>query len=80
MSSRPINNYPPGSTVRIDRLSGGRGSRTRLFAMGLTPGTLVTIGSSGNGPCRLRVREIDLVLGAGLASSILAEEVRGERT
>jgi ferrous iron transport protein A len=79
MSSRPITNYPAGATVRIDRLSGGRGARTRLCALGLTPGTLVVVGSSGNGPCRLRVRESDLVLGAGLANSIYAEEVGRER-
>jgi ferrous iron transport protein A len=78
MRSRPITHYPPGAKVRIDRLSGGKGSRTRLYALGLTPGTLVVVGSSGNGPCRLRIRESDLVLGAGLASSIYAEEVGRE--
>jgi ferrous iron transport protein A len=78
VSSRPITNYPPGSVVRISQLTGGRTARTRLCAMGLTPGTLVTVDSSGSGPCRLKVRESDLVLGAGLASSIHAEEIQRE--
>jgi ferrous iron transport protein A len=78
VSSRPITNYPPGSVVRISQLTGGRTARTRLCALGLTPGTLVTVGSSGGGPCRLKVRESDLVLGAGLANSIHAEEIQRE--
>jgi ferrous iron transport protein A len=40
--------------------------------MGLIPGTEVEITSGGYGPCRMKVRNSELVLGHGMASKILA--------
>jgi ferrous iron transport protein A len=72
MDSFPLNRFPNGSHVTIAGLSGGGAARSRLYAMGLTPGTRVEITSGGNGPCRLKVRGSELVLGHGLAAKILA--------
>lgn len=75
MSNLPLNQFPTGSRVTIACLRAGCGARSRLYAMGLTPGTKVMItGNNGCGPCRMKVRESELVLGSGLASKILATE------
>ncbi|MFP4072215.1 MAG: ferrous iron transport protein A [Desulfovibrionales bacterium] len=72
MNSLPLTNYPAGSRVRIAGLDGGCKARAHLCSLGLTPGTLVEVCSCGAGPCRLRVRESDLIIGHGLAEKILA--------
>ncbi|MEF2145322.1 MAG: FeoA domain-containing protein [Desulfovibrionaceae bacterium] len=64
--------FPEGTLVRVEDLAGCRNARSRLYAMGLTPGTELEVISSGPGPCRLRVRGSDLVLGHGLADKIIA--------
>ncbi len=70
--ARPLTAFPKGSTVRIHSLCAGGHARCRLCALGLTPGTPVELGSNGSGPCRLKVRGADLVLGQGMAEKILA--------
>lgn len=69
---RPITDFPAGDRVRVVRLAGNNGARSRLCALGLTPGTEIELISTGGGPCRLKVRESDLVLGRGMAEKILA--------
>lgn len=63
--------FPQGSVVRVEELVPCRGARARLYALGLTPGTELEVISSSGGPCRLRVRGSDLVLGHGLANKII---------
>jgi len=80
MKKMPLVKFAPGTKVVISSFDGGRQVRARLYAMGVTPGTEALITSSGMGPCRIRVRGFDLVLGYGLASKIFAyskEDNRG---
>jgi ferrous iron transport protein A len=70
--NQPLTAFPKGKHVRIEALEGGSSARCRLCALGLTPGSSLEICSSGPGPCRLKVRGADLVLGHGLAEKVLA--------
>jgi ferrous iron transport protein A len=72
MTAKPLTSYPKGSKVTIKNYCAGQQARCRLCAMGLTPGTLVEVASGGSGPCRLRVRGADMILGQGLADKVLA--------
>lgn len=74
MAFVPLTNLPDGSYGIIASLSAGAGARSRLYALGLTPGTKIHITSGGGGPCRLKVRDSELVLGHGLASKILVSK------
>ena len=76
-SHKPLSDFPSGSTVMIERFcdcAGGQ-CRCRLCALGLTPGTQVTVDSAGPGGCRIRVRGSDLVIGQGMAEKVLASPV-----
>lgn len=76
MAAKPLSDFPCGAKVCIDSYNAGQSARCRLCALGLTPGTTVTVDAAGGaGPCRLRVRGADLVLGHGLACLILAKPV-----
>jgi ferrous iron transport protein A len=47
--------------------------------MGLTPGTVCRVYAGGRcGPCRIRVRETDVVIGHGMAEKIMASEVENQ--
>ena len=70
--SKPLCRFRPGMRVRVADLDGCRHARAKLYAMGLTPGTELEVVSAGNGPCRLKVRGTDLVLGRGLSEKIFA--------
>ncbi|HDQ41938.1 MAG TPA: ferrous iron transport protein A [Desulfonatronum sp.] len=69
---RPLPAFSAGSKLRVVHLAGSNGARSRLCALGLTPGTEVELVSVGRGPCRLKVRECDLVLGRGMAEKVMA--------
>jgi ferrous iron transport protein A len=71
----PLNHFPSGSKVAVANLAGGRGARSRLYALGFTPGTEILIVSGGHGPIRLKVRGSDLSLGQGLAEKVLVTRV-----
>ena len=70
--SRPLCRFSPGDRVRVEDLEGCRQARAKLYAMGLTPGTELEVVSAGHGPCRLKVRGTDVVLGHGLSQKIFA--------
>lgn len=74
---QPLCRFPEGSVVRVEDLASCRGARSRLYALGLTPGTELEVISSSGGPCRLRVRGSDLIIGHGLADKILVCPVHG---
>ncbi len=74
MSPAPLNQFKSGTTVKIANLLGGSGARSKLYAMGLIPGTTVYLNQCGKGPCKMQVRNSELVLGQGLAEKILAVE------
>ncbi|MBT8763477.1 ferrous iron transport protein A [Desulfohalobiaceae bacterium Ax17] len=71
MSPKPIDQFPPGTRVKIVTLNAGCAARSKLCALGLIPGTEVVIDNCGCGPFKVKVRETDLVLGHGLAQKIL---------
>ena len=75
MTPYPLNYFPSGSKVSVASLTGGRGARSRLYALGFIPGTEVLITASGLGPIRIKIRGSDLSLGQGLAEKVLATRV-----
>ena len=76
MSPSPLPTFPPGSRLKVTGFDGCGAAVSRLLAMGLTPGTPVEVTGNGSGPCRVRARDVDMVLGRGLAAKVLA--VRAE--
>ncbi len=71
-NAKPLCRFCPGDRVRVEDLDGCRQARAKLYAMGLTPGTELEVVSAGNGPCRLKVRGTDLVLGRGISQKVFA--------
>ena len=69
---RPLCQFPSGSKVLVDELMSCRSARSRLLAMGVTPGVVVEIVSNDCGPCRLKVRGSDVCIGHGMAERIQA--------
>lgn len=63
-----------GKEVTLVRISGGRGIRSKLYSMGLVPGSSFTVLSRGRGgPVMLRVKDARLAIGQGMAQKILVE-------
>jgi ferrous iron transport protein A len=63
---------PPGKRVRVEAIQGGRGLVSRLGALGIIPGTVVTVlGNAGAGPVLLEARGSRLALGRGQAARII---------
>lgn len=77
MTPKPLTDYPAGSTVTVSEICGGCKARSRMLALGLTPGCPVEILSDGGGPKRIRVRGCEVVMGHGECEKILALD--GER-
>lgn len=71
MSEKPLNCFCRGARVRVVNIKGGCQARSRLLAMGLTPGCPVEILSDGHGPIRLKVRDSEIVLGQGLCDKLI---------
>ncbi len=60
-----------GQTATIDSLRGGAGFRSRLAALGFTPGTGVKmLQNLGHGPIIVTVRDTRIALGRGEAYKI----------
>jgi ferrous iron transport protein A len=77
---KPISRFPGGSKVRVESTEGCCRARGRLCAMGLTPGTVCEVLSGGRyGPCRLKVRDTDIVIGRGMAEKIMASPWNGSK-
>jgi len=72
---RPLTEYPAGTVVRVADIDGGRRARSRMLALGLTPGCPVEVLAGGPAGCRLRVRGAEVVLCCGLAGKIMAAEM-----
>jgi ferrous iron transport protein A len=63
-----------GKEVTLVRISGGRGIRSKLYSMGLVPGSAFTVLShSRGGPVMLRVKDVRLAIGRGMAQKIIVE-------
>ncbi|MFH1915386.1 MAG: FeoA domain-containing protein [Pseudomonadota bacterium] len=72
---KPLTEYPAGTVVRVADIDGGRRARSRMLALGMTPGCPVEVLAGGPAGCRLRVRGSEVVLCCGLAGKILAAEM-----
>ncbi len=66
-----LRELPAGCAGYVTALTGGHGLVARLAALGLTPGTLVTVlQNPGHGPLIVLVRASRLVLGRGEAGHV----------
>jgi len=74
MTKKPLTEYAEGTIVRVADIDGGQKARSRMLAMGMTPGCPVQVLSEGPTGCRVRVRGSEVVLCCGLAGKILAVE------
>lgn len=72
---RPLCEFKSGSRVTVSSLCACGAARCRLCALGLTPGTELTVESGGKGPCRVTVRGSSLVLGHGMACKVMVQPV-----
>lgn len=72
MTSKPLTEYADGTVVRVADIDGGQQCRSRMLALGMTPGCPVEVVSGRGGGCTVRVRGSEVVLGCGLAEKILA--------
>lgn len=75
-----LREVPEGKHVRVRGLRGGGGMRSRLCALGFTPGTEVTVYGSGENGCRVQVRDTCVVLDCGSAENILCDAESGAET
>ncbi len=74
MTKKPLTEFPEGTIVRVADIDGGQKARSRMLAMGMTPGCPVEVLSEGPAGCRVKVRGSEVVLCCGLAGKILAVE------
>ncbi|WP_320170070.1 FeoA domain-containing protein [Maridesulfovibrio sp.] len=72
---RPLSCYGNGVSVRVTALEGGRCCRSRLLALGIIPGTIITVLSSC-GRMTIRVRSSQFAIGCEMAAKIMAIPVR----
>ena len=69
--ARTLSSAGQNERVRVNRIDGGEGLRTRLAAMGIMPGAAMSIvRNSLWGPLIVNVRGSRLVLGRGAADKI----------
>ena len=68
----PLSDVPAGKTVTVKSLNVPGAARSRLYALGFTPGALVEVGMEcqGNGARRVRLRDCSMVLDADLGGCI----------
>ena len=67
----------PGNKVKVVRIQGGLGIRQRLSCLGIHPGDLIVVQTSGimQGPIVVNIHGNKIALGRGVAAKILVEEV-----
>ena len=69
-----LSSIEPETEVTLIDITGGRGIRSKLYSMGLVPGTsLKVLNRNGRGPLMIAVKNSRLVIGQGMASKILVE-------
>jgi len=73
----PLSKVPAGTTVRVARLTGGRGMVARLTNMGLNAGSEITVmRNDPAGPLIVRCKGSRLALGRGVLDRIFTEALR----
>jgi ferrous iron transport protein A len=67
----------PGQKAKVRRMSGGRGIRARLSALGIRPGVFITKVSTGlmNGPVVIQMQGAQVAIGQGMARRVIVEQV-----
>jgi len=71
----PLSKVPAGTTVRVARLTGGRGMVARLTNMGLNAGSEITVmRNDPAGPLIVRCKGSRLALGRGVLDRVLTED------
>lgn len=74
----PLSLAPEGQLLKLISIQGGLGVQRRLTALGLTPGTEVTIVTHNcGGPIILAVKDSRLAIGRGLLHHIQVEPQDG---
>ncbi len=74
----PLSRVSEGDRVRIERLAGGRGMRSRLQSMGLRVGMVVDVvrrGRGGSAPAIVSAGPVRLMIGRGMIDRVLVTPV-----
>ena len=69
-----------GIAARVNCVRGCDGIRSRLCALGFTPGTSITVYEGGECGCRVQVRDTCVVLDSDSAENILCDAGSGVET
>lgn len=70
----PLTHARTGDAVRVVAINAGRGLQARLAAMGIAPGSRLTVkGRNGHGPFVVAVQNSRVALGRGMVSKIEVE-------
>ncbi|HNR14057.1 MAG TPA: FeoA family protein [Thermodesulfobacteriota bacterium] len=68
----PLTMATPGRNVTLVAVTGGRGLKSRLYGMGITPGVHLRILNGGtSGPFLVLVRDFKIALGYGVARKLM---------
>lgn len=72
-----LDRVPPGKVVKVLAIGGGRGLRQRLLRLGIQPGEEIKVLRSAplSGPLMVEGKGGVFVIGRGMASRVLVEEV-----
>ena len=74
--NRPLSDIKAGEKVKLVYVDAGHGLRGRLTALGLVPGTILTvINNDRPGPFIVSVKNTKVMLGRGMANKILVSEI-----
>ncbi|MCD6324099.1 MAG: ferrous iron transport protein A [Desulfurococcales archaeon] len=70
----PLSQAPQGARVRVLKVDAGRLLATRLYQMGLYPGSVAeVVVNRGAGPISVKVMGVTIALGRGMADKVLVE-------
>ena len=72
---KKLTDIKKGHRVLVSEIAGGRGLKSRLNAMGVIPGTSLTVISMNGGPAILDVMGTRLMLGRGMARKVLVQQL-----
>lgn len=69
---------PEGAKARIRGIDGCAAARTRLCAMGFTPGTVVELCCRSDDTCRVQLRDCCVILGRDFAKTIWCDALAAD--
>lgn len=75
---KTVSEMAKGEKGKVIAIHGGRGKILRLAEMGITPGEEIILIQKSIGPVIVKVKDINLALGKGLAENILVEVENNE--